>query len=172
MDYSASPRRGGPLRDDKYRLVELRRKTIMVGMSLSTPPSPPINNNDLAFVSALLATLADPAASKKNLTAMLEAREAWQAIHDEAIAKMREADAKLADDQASMANELAEHSAKLASDRTAFDRKCAQREAAIRSREEETDRLNKNAQADAAAAAKLKADYEKRLDLIKKAGAI
>jgi chromosome segregation ATPase len=144
----------------------------MIGMSLSTPPSPPINNNDLAFISALLATLSDPAASKKQLAAMQEARQAWQAACDAAVAKIAELDAKKAEHDAAIERERADHEAKLDSDRRKFDKLCNEGMAEISQKKTEANQLLEQAQADAAAAAKLKADYEKRLDLIKKAGAI
>jgi hypothetical protein len=102
---------------------------------------------------------------------MLEARNAWKAIYDEAIAKIAELNAQMAEHDAEIERERQQHQANLGYDRRQFDKSCNEGMAEVRQKKAEADQLLEQARADSAAAAKLRADYEKRLDLIKRAGA-
>jgi hypothetical protein len=136
-----------------------------------TLPPPPATNVDLGFISAMLSVLSDPAKSQARLSEMLEARLAWVAAQETAIASMRESDAKVAENQAAIAKAQAEHSAKLKADQVAHDQKCANWCAEIEQRDRHSKTLNNQATADAAAAAKLRADFESRLERIRAAAA-
>ena len=135
-----------------------------------TLPPPPANNVDIAYLTSMFALLADPEQSKQQLAKMLEARQAWASARDEAISRMRESEARIADHQASMKKAQAEHSAKLRDLQAEFERSCAAREAEINQRDQQSRALATQAAADAATAAALKADLERRVELIRKAG--
>ena len=66
--------------------------------------------------------------------------------------------------------ERADHAAKLKDDQAAHDKKCEAAWTEIRSMQAETRKLNEQAQSDSAAAAKLKADLNARLTLLRQAG--
>ena len=66
--------------------------------------------------------------------------------------------------------ERADHAAKLKDDQAAHDKKCEAAWTEIRSMQAETRKLNEQAQSDSVAAAKLKADLNARLTLLRQAG--
>jgi hypothetical protein len=118
----------------------------------------------------MLAVLSDPAKSQARLSEMLEARLAWVAAHETAIAAMRESDAKVAANLTAIAKAPAEHSAKLKAASEAHDSRYAQWHGELNARDIATKKLNEAAAADREAAAKLKADFESRIAIIKQAG--
>jgi hypothetical protein len=139
-------------------------------INLQPLPPPPATNIDLSYLTSMFTALSDPVESKKQLAAMLEARQAWAAAHAAAIEKMRESDARVADNQATISKAQAAHSAALRDERQKFDHFCATAMEEVRAARENAEKLLAQATADAEAAAKLKADLEVRIALIRRAG--
>jgi hypothetical protein len=140
-------------------------------MSASAPPSPP-TDVDLKALVSLINVLENPEAAKALILEMGSARLAWEQERAKAMDKLRELDAKKAEHDAAIEREREEHEAKLDSDRRKFDKLCNQGMAEVSQKKTEADQLLKQARADSAAAAKLKADYERRLGFLRQAGAV
>jgi hypothetical protein len=91
---------------------------------------------------------------------------------ESAIAKMRESEAKVADNEAAIAKAQAGHSAKLKAEQVAHDQKCANAWAEIEQRDRHSKTLNSQAALDAAATAQLKSKLEAKLKKIEEAQAL
>jgi hypothetical protein len=83
---------------------------------------------------------------------------------------MRESDAHVATNRATIAKEREAHDAAITQERTDCMRRCAMDMEEVAAARKEADTLKAQATADAAAAAALMADYEKRVALIRQAG--
>jgi chromosome segregation ATPase len=163
----------GRIRDYGSGLTQPERKTIQ--SAIDTLPSAdkaldrilPV----LATLDALLACLADAPRYKKmlaDLTAMI--RDARQARE-----QAQQAAADLEHKQATLGPGLAAaksaHERSLADAQEAFDKRVADFQKQLSVRQEAVAALEQKARADAEAAAKLKADFERRLEVMRSAAA-
>ena len=92
--------------------------------------------------------------------------------HNDAKAAAEKATAESRREIATHDKARAEHAARLAADQAAFDKKCAAAWEEIGQREAETKQVHNEARVNSEAAAKLRADLQARIDMIKKAGAL
>lgn len=117
----------------------------------------------------LVALLADPAATKKRVAEMSAATTALLQATAEHKAKTAEFAVVEAEHQAARVKAAAEHADRLSKERTAFDAACAQRKSELDSRDQQIKELQAQAKTDADDAAAMRADLERRLQMIKQA---
>jgi hypothetical protein len=139
--------------------------------NLASAPPPADVPATLQTLSDMASLLADPAAAKQRVADMQAATAAFQQAADDQKTQMAAFAVAEADHQRAIDEATAEATDKISSDRAAFDAECMSRKAELDQRETQLTQLQAKAQADADAAAADRADYERRLSLIKAAQA-
>lgn len=135
--------------------------------SIPPPPSP----RDLEPFFQLLALIADPKGTQARLDQLAAASLAAQTLIDEAAQAKKDIGAERAAHDQAISQERAAHDAQLARQRAASLSESDARERALIQREADVKALEVLAKSDADAAAKMKADLERRLKTINAAAA-
>jgi hypothetical protein len=117
----------------------------------------------------LIAVLADPAASKATLEQIATAASEARLAVDDAAVKTAALSLAASEHRKTMDEESKRHADALTAAQAAFDHRCGVAMGEVRAREEAAAKLLKRAKADAADAAGLKADLERRAQLVRTA---
>ena len=137
--------------------------------NLSSPPLPADVPATLQTLSDLVSLLADPAAAAKRVADLQAATAAFQQAADDHKTQAAGFAVAKADHQKALAAATAEQKAMLAAAQTEHDAACNARKAELDNRADQLSRLVAKAKIDADAAAVARAEYERRLDLVRQA---
>jgi hypothetical protein len=132
------------------------------------PPIPEVPAT-LETFSNLLALLNDPAASAARLSELKTASAGLQKSATDQRAAAAAFSVAASDHKALIEKREAESADRLAADRSAFDTECSRRSAELSAREANVKELQATAADDAKAAASARANFEKKLAIIKSA---
>lgn len=131
--------------------------------------SPEVKPQDLKLLGDLVALIADPAVAKDRIEKLVGASEEARRLISEAKKTRAEMYAERRENQAAMQRELDEHEYKIGKSQAEHDQALAERERELTIREQKADDLVLRATADREEAAKLKADLERRLGILREA---
>jgi hypothetical protein len=141
----------------------------MITMNPPTIPIPAVEPATLQTLSEMVTLLSDPAASKARVAEMLAATAALQKAVADQKASIAAFIIAEAENRSTLDQQAAEAAAKMAALQTAFDTECIHRKQLLDEREASLTELQSEAAADAIAAKAARADYERRLAIIKSA---
>ena len=113
----------------------------------------------------MMAFLGDAEACKARLAELRQAAEESAAI----VAHADELRAEIAAERAALAAEREQQAKQIEAERADFERRCAARDQEINARSKDVDKLQAAAKADREAAARLKADLERRVKQVQQA---
>jgi hypothetical protein len=147
------------IRKNEGREAELRARAADRGEEYSEPSQ----KSDFERWLEVLALVGDAAAATKRLTELRSAEAS-------AKAAQRESDKYVDQNRAAIAKEREAHDAAIAKEREKCTAQCAHEMEEVRAHRAQAETLRSQAKADADASAKLKADLEARVALIKQAG--
>jgi hypothetical protein len=139
----------------------------MINM-MATPVIPDVPAT-LATLTDMLQLLADPVAAKNRIAEMQAATAELQRATTESRSQQASFAVAQADHRSTLDQQGADAAAKMAADQAAFDAECSHRKQLLDDREARLTELQSEATADAKAAAAARADFERRLKIIKSA---
>jgi hypothetical protein len=137
----------------------------MITMNPPVPDTPAT----LETLSNLVGLLSDPVASKARVAELAAASAEFKRAVEESKAQQASFALAFSDHRAALEQQAAEAAAAIFAAQNEFDTECARRKSELDAREEKTKALLSEAQADASAAASLRAAYDRKLAIIKSA---